>query len=69
MICNYVGVENLIASLKWNGETGLGVSILFLQTRVDKLLVGGATNVLLIDCANAIMVRRRVSSRDVGVLP
>ena len=32
MICNYVGVENLIASLKWNGETGLGVSVLFPNT-------------------------------------
>ena len=32
MICNYVGVENLIASLKWNGETGLGVSVLFSNT-------------------------------------
>lgn len=26
MICNYVGIENLIAGLRWNGETGLGVS-------------------------------------------
>lgn len=24
-ICNYVGVENLIAALSWNGQQGLGV--------------------------------------------
>ena len=26
-ICNYVGVENLIAALSWNGQQGLGVYI------------------------------------------
>ena len=26
LICNYVGVESMIQSMTWNGETGLGVS-------------------------------------------
>lgn len=26
LICNYVGVESMIQSMHWNGETGLGVS-------------------------------------------
>ncbi len=24
-ICNYVGIENLISALSWNGQEGLGV--------------------------------------------
>lgn len=24
LICNYVGIENMIKELKWNGDTGLG---------------------------------------------
>ncbi len=27
LICNYVGQENIIQSLTWNGGTGLGVRI------------------------------------------
>lgn len=26
-ICNYVGIENLIQAMTWNGEKGLGVSL------------------------------------------
>jgi carboxypeptidase D len=26
-ICNYMGIESMIKSLTWNGETGLGVGI------------------------------------------
>ena len=25
-ICNYVGIENMIKAMSWNGGTGLGVS-------------------------------------------
>lgn len=25
-ICNYMGIENMIKSMSWNGEKGLGVS-------------------------------------------
>lgn len=25
LICNYIGLENMIKGLTWNGETGLGV--------------------------------------------
>ena len=25
LICNYIGIENMIKALSWNGETGLGV--------------------------------------------
>jgi len=24
LLCNYLGIENIIKDLKWNGETGLG---------------------------------------------
>lgn len=27
IICNYIGLENMIQSLTWNGGTGLGVSV------------------------------------------
>lgn len=26
-ICNYMGIENMIKSMSWNGEKGLGVSV------------------------------------------
>lgn len=25
LICNYIGIENMIKALTWNGQTGLGV--------------------------------------------
>ncbi len=25
-ICNYMGIESMIQSMTWNGDTGLGVS-------------------------------------------
>ena len=28
LICNYIGIENMINALSWNGGTGLGVCIL-----------------------------------------
>ena len=28
LICNYVGIESMIQAMTWNGETGLGVSML-----------------------------------------
>jgi carboxypeptidase D len=27
LICNYIGIENMIKALSWNGETGLGVCL------------------------------------------
>ena len=27
LICNYVGIENLIQAMTWNGATGLGVRV------------------------------------------
>ena len=35
LICNYVGLENMIKNLTWNGGTGLGVRFLFLFVRRD----------------------------------
>jgi carboxypeptidase D len=29
LICNYVGLENMIKNLTWNGATGLGVRFCF----------------------------------------
>ena len=31
LICNYIGLENMIRALTWNGATGLGVSRLLLE--------------------------------------
>ena len=31
LICNYVGLENMMQSMTWNGETGLGVGLDSLQ--------------------------------------
>lgn len=30
-ICNYMGIEALIANMEWSGEKGLGVSVLRLS--------------------------------------
>jgi hypothetical protein len=47
LICNYVGLENMIKNLGWNGATGLGVGFVFFVVPLkhfDFLLVGGYTN-------------------------
>jgi len=28
-VCNYMGIENMIKAMTWNGATGLGVSYFF----------------------------------------
>ena len=30
-ICNYMGIETMIQGMEWNGETGLGVSPIFVR--------------------------------------
>ena len=34
LICNYVGIENLIQAMTWNGATGLGVRVLSTAYRI-----------------------------------
>jgi carboxypeptidase D len=58
-ICNYMGIESMIKSLTWNGETGLGVSISYV--RVAKLTV-------FLESTNKIMDRQWLSGRNLGVL-
>lgn len=36
-ICNYMGLENMIQAMTWNGETGLGVRQFF-DTAIDLFL-------------------------------
>jgi carboxypeptidase D len=61
-ICNYMGIEAMIAALEWNGAKGLGVSsqsIIFIAQPL----------ILATDRANPIMVRQRHRRRDLGQLP
>jgi len=37
LICNYVGLESMIKSMTWNGETGLGVCFCLIWTKFEKL--------------------------------
>jgi carboxypeptidase C (cathepsin A) len=39
-ICNYIGQENLIQALTWNGGTGLGVRTFFFLSTVNMIVFG-----------------------------
>lgn len=28
LICNYVGIENMVEAMEWNGAKGFGVSVI-----------------------------------------
>jgi hypothetical protein len=49
LICNYVGLENMIKNLTWNGATGLGVSSPYFSTGnlILFLIVGWYTNAII----------------------
>lgn len=40
MICNYVGMENMMQAMTWNGATGLGVSSLAYRFGVLAIGIG-----------------------------
>lgn len=63
LICNYVGLENMMQSMTWNGATGLGVRLNLLRALRERI------SPVSVDCTNTVMVRRRLTSGHMGELP
>jgi len=60
LICNYIGLENMIKGLTWNGATGLGVSSSFFNV-TESWLTGDTS-----DGSNTIMDSPISTCWDVG---
>jgi hypothetical protein len=59
-ICNYVGIENIIHALQWNGVTGLGVRLVGAHARTSSLTRAA-------DRGDAELVRERERGGDMGL--
>lgn len=63
MICNYVGIESMVQSMSWNGETGLGVRPLPSDTNKPELILCTSA-----EGADAVVDGGWKPCRDVGWL-
>lgn len=61
LICNYIGIENMINALIWNGGTGLGVCY-FVSLPSSAILTVSS------DCTDTIMECQLVTCRHLGNL-
>ena len=59
LICNYIGIENMIKALTWNGQTGLGVCCFCSFAFLAILTISS-------DCTNTIMERQCDTCRHLG---
>lgn len=59
LICNYIGIENMIKALTWNGATGLGVCCVF-PFRLQLILTVSS------DCTDTIVECQLITCRHLG---